>query len=199
MPCGHLNPTCSIVGRDPLERRGFASYLRGQSGSPDRAKCRRTARNHVPPDRHPVQEPRRSFSFWADGMRSTKPASCSTVRPVFRLPNGAIRAADVAWLDWDAWQRSTPEQRLDAPAAPGPGAQILAFQGSLRLSTGKPPFQMLPGVGQVVRNGTAGSKIRLFTMYSGVFGGLNSCSIKGWCHTRTGAEGGHSLELEVKA
>lgn len=32
-----------------------------------------------------------------------------------------------------------------------PGAQILAFQGTLRLSTGTPPFQMLPGVGQVVR------------------------------------------------
>jgi len=29
----------------------------------------------------------------------------------FRLPNGALRAADVAWLDRDAWQRLTPEQR----------------------------------------------------------------------------------------
>jgi Uma2 family endonuclease len=29
----------------------------------------------------------------------------------FRLPNGALRAADVAWLDLDSWQRLTPEQR----------------------------------------------------------------------------------------
>ena len=32
-----------------------------------------------------------------------------------------------------------------------PGPQVIAVQGTLRLSTGTPPFQMLPGVGQVVR------------------------------------------------
>jgi len=31
------------------------------------------------------------------------------------------------------------------------GAHVLAVQGVLRLSTGTPPFQMLPGVGEVVR------------------------------------------------
>jgi outer membrane protein assembly factor BamA len=31
------------------------------------------------------------------------------------------------------------------------GAHVLAVQGVLRLSTGTPPFQMLPGVGEIVR------------------------------------------------
>jgi outer membrane protein assembly factor BamA len=55
--------------------------------------------------------------------------------------------ARVAGADFGFTQHSVDARRYVSL----PGRQVVALQGTLHISTGTPPFQMLPGVGQVVR------------------------------------------------
>ncbi|MHC5726712.1 MAG: Uma2 family endonuclease, partial [Nostoc sp.] len=84
------------------------------------------------------------FVFW---NRQTKLGKVFDSSTCFKLPNGANRSPDVAWIRKDRWDALTPEQKEKFPAiAPDFVLELMSPSDSLRETQAKMPEYIDNGV-----------------------------------------------------